>query len=165
VTADILPDARRRAAERKLQYLLPSLEGEEKPLLLLGGDEITLSVPHAFEVLGLVPTIVNFLQTKANSRVAVTRTGNVNGARGHERAMNAAETAHKILKSYEEIGRDLDLRSRRWVPSSERMLARSSLSWKASTRSRNTATRSSVTWVENGRRASSIITWRPQRHS
>jgi hypothetical protein len=90
------------------------LKAEAEPLLLLGADEITVSLPRAFEELGLVPMVVAQLQRIARSRVAVTRTGaDTSGAAGHDAAMKGVDKLHDRLKEYERLARDLlDVRNR-----------------------------------------------------
>lgn len=109
---ELMPAAQKAALAQHLDGVLPLLKHETEPLFLLGGDEITLSVPRVFEELGLVPSVVGKLQQLANARVAVTRTGaTLDGARGHERAMKAAEAGHDMLKKYEQLARDLRQRA------------------------------------------------------
>lgn len=100
---ELLPAVKQRA-EARGRDVSRLLQVEAEPLLLLGGDEITISLPREFEELGVVPALVAHLQKHARSRVSVTRTGaTLDGARGHEQAMKASEAGHDVLKKYEEL--------------------------------------------------------------
>ncbi|MEJ7599367.1 MAG: hypothetical protein WKG01_15780 [Kofleriaceae bacterium] len=106
---ELLPAARERITTERQDELWAVIEQETVPLMLLGADEITISLPRAFEELGLVPMAVAHLQTSARCRVAVTHTGKTEpGARGHERAMKAAESPHKLQEDNEALMRALD---------------------------------------------------------
>ncbi len=105
---ELLPKAQRLAAERGVDLGLTPSELRE-PLMLVGGDELTISVPRAFQELGLVNEFVAHVKTAARARVAVTRTGTVSGAKGHADAMKHAEGAHTLLKEQEVIARELKL--------------------------------------------------------
>jgi hypothetical protein len=104
-----LPAAEHAIKVNRRDDLKGLVKDEREPLFLLGGDEITISIPRVFEQLGIVPGLVAHLQQEARSRVAVTRTGiALDGARGHERAMKAAEAGHDQLKGFEKVARDLN---------------------------------------------------------
>ena len=90
--------------------LAEELSKESEPLLLLGGDEITLSLhpamaPH-------VPELVQTLTNHARSRVAITRAvaarptdrGRVEA---HQQALKGAERGHELLKKFEAAEREL----------------------------------------------------------
>jgi hypothetical protein len=119
----LLPKARALAVERGRPDLVAILDNEKSPLVLLGGDEVTVSLPRAFEELGLIPQIVTQLQNVARARVAVTHTGPTEtGERGHDQAMEASESPHKLLKENEKLARTLeDVASR--MPEGKRGLA------------------------------------------
>lgn len=68
--------------------------------MLLGGDEITVSLSGVFEELGLLPEIVAKLTDPkvANARVAVTKTGAGDGMVEHDLAMQRGGGGQDILK-------------------------------------------------------------------
>ena len=87
--------------------------------MLLGGDEITVSLHPLFLELDLVPAATANLMTEAvaNARVAVTRSDrNVDGRAGHAQAMKQSESGHDKLKGYEQLARDLTQKSKRLPP-------------------------------------------------
>ena len=101
----LLPAAIEKASGRRdAQKILAILRAEDNPPLLLGGDEITVSLHPVFQTLGLVPTAVGFLTAQdVNARVAVARTGGGAPVAGHRAAMQAADPAQSILKDYEAL--------------------------------------------------------------
>jgi hypothetical protein len=107
--AEVLKKAREMAQARPNDRLAleEALRNEDSPLILLGGDEITISLSPAFQELDLINEMVKKLQELATARVAVTNTGDANGAEGHAKAMEAADAGHGVLKKYEELGRYL----------------------------------------------------------
>ena len=68
-TKELLPLAKQRAAERGIELHL-SKDDMAGPLMLLGGDEITVSLPRVFEELGLVSNFVKMLQGEPQMRTA-----------------------------------------------------------------------------------------------
>ena len=107
---ELVPAARAQARARGRDDLLPILDAEIEPLMLLGGDELTASLHGAFDELGLVPRAVGKLTdpSVANARVAVTRSGAGDGAAGHIDAMNRSQTGQDTLKkTFEPFARDL----------------------------------------------------------
>lgn len=116
----LLPEAEKLAAGDTAK--LDALKGEQTPLLLLGGDELTISLPHVFEDLGLVDHIVAKLAEIANARVAVTHTGSGDGAAGHKDAMKNADAGHSLLKKYEDLTRAVE-DARRSLPDEKKVQA------------------------------------------
>jgi len=115
----LLPEAKAEAVKRNRQDLLDILNKEPEPLMLLGGDEITVSLPKAFQELGLVPKAVAKLTSPevANARVAVTSTGDGPGAAGHVAAMKASQGGQDILKkNIEPLARELRAKSESLPP-------------------------------------------------
>jgi len=116
---ELLPKAKELARTQKRQDLLEALEKEPEPLMLLGGDEITVSLPKAFEELGLLPEAVARLTSPdvANARVAVTHSGDGPGAEGHVAAMGAAQGGQDMLKKdFEPLARDLRAKAAKLEP-------------------------------------------------
>ncbi len=109
-TDRLLPEAIRRAKAQHRPDLVERFQKEPRPLLLLGGDEITVSLDHGFEELGLVGEAVAKLNSPevANARVSVTETGDASGRAGHMAAMDRSQIGHDLLKSVEEMSRGLD---------------------------------------------------------
>ncbi len=108
---ELVPIARQRARERGREDLLRALDRETGPLMLLGGDEMTVSLHGLFDELGLVPLAVSKLTdaTVANARVAVTHSGAGDPAAGHVNAMKRAQGGHdQLKKSIEPYVRDLE---------------------------------------------------------
>ncbi len=109
---DLMTKARNLAQPREDgRVLLDALDRETEPVLLLGGDEVTVSLGSVFEELGLVPEIVAKLTDPkvANARVAVTRTGAGDGAAEHELAMDRGNAGQGLLKkTAEPYARSLD---------------------------------------------------------
>jgi hypothetical protein len=108
---ELLPKAREKAQQLNRQDLLSALAGEGEPTMLLGGDEITVSLSGAFEELGLLPDAVAKLTNPnvANARVAVTHTGSGDGMVEHDLAMQRAGDGQDILKKrVEPLARKLD---------------------------------------------------------
>jgi hypothetical protein len=112
---ELVPLARERAREAGREDLLESLEAEADPLILFGGDEITVSMHGLFEELGLLHLMSERLTDPAvgNARVAVTHTdGTMSGAEGHADAMNRGQAGQDLLKGdYEVAARDLRQRA------------------------------------------------------
>jgi hypothetical protein len=97
---ELVPNARERARERGREDLLRVIDKETSPLMLLGGDEVTVSLHGLFEELGLVPLAVSKLTDAhvANARVAVTHSGAGDPAAGHVDAMRRAQGGQDQLK-------------------------------------------------------------------
>jgi hypothetical protein len=108
----VLNKAKAAARARNDRKLIDALDKETEPLVMLGGDEITVSLSGALDELGLIPEIVENLAKIANARVAVTDSGRGNGAEGHKAAMKKADAGHGLLKKYEQLGQILDGRSK-----------------------------------------------------
>jgi hypothetical protein len=108
---ELLPKARENAKQLDRQDLVSALASEGEPTMLLGGDEITVSLSGAFEELGLLPEAVAKLTNPevANARVAVTHTGAGDGMAEHDLAMQRASGGQDILKKrIEPLARKLD---------------------------------------------------------
>ncbi len=109
---ELMTKARKIATPREDgRVLLDALDLEAEPVLLLGGDEVTVSLGSVFEELGLVPEIVAKLTDPkvANARVAVTRTGAGDGAAEHDLAMDRGNKGQGLLKkTAEPYARSLD---------------------------------------------------------
>jgi hypothetical protein len=109
-TEKLLPKAKELARAQKRQDLVEALDKEAEPLVLLGGDEITVSLSKAFAELNLVPEAVAKLTSPevANARVAVTHSGQGSGAEGHSAAMKSAQGGQDLLKKdFEPKAREL----------------------------------------------------------
>jgi len=108
---DLMKKARDAAASRENHVELNKvLDAETNPTMLLGGDEITVSLAGAFEELGLLPEIVAKLTDPkvANARVAVTKTGVGDGMVEHDLAMQRGGGGQDILKkNVEPLARSL----------------------------------------------------------
>jgi hypothetical protein len=125
--ADVLPQARALADgdPELLRALADPIESE--PLVLLGGDEITISLHRALEPFANV--FARTLVEHANSRVAVTRTGEPPEATESDPrpAMQEAESAQDALKDHELLLRELRLMVARLsadgVPNDQRLEA------------------------------------------
>jgi hypothetical protein len=117
---ELIPLARETARARGRDDLLPLIDQESSPVILLGGDEITVSLHSLFEELGLVPKMVAKLTEPAiaNSRVAVTHSdASTSGAAGHAAAMSAGQSGQDLLKKkYEPLARALRQKARRLTP-------------------------------------------------
>lgn len=111
-TGTLIPAAEAKAAAQQMPLELSAAD-RAGPNLLLGGDEITISLPRVFEQLGLVPGFVATVQSAARARVALAHTGTVDGAKGHAEAMKTAESAHNMLKEAEQVSKDLGEASKR----------------------------------------------------
>ena len=91
--------------------LAPTLAKEDEPIMLLGGDELTLSVHGALEP--YVPEMVAEMGKVARARVAITgATSNYmqtqdSNVKGHQAAMQAGDPAAGELKGYEAKDRKL----------------------------------------------------------
>jgi hypothetical protein len=112
---ELLPKARDKAQQLNRQDLLSALATEGEPTMLLGGDEITVSLSGAFEELGLLPEAVAKLTNPkvANARVAVTHTGAGDGMVEHDLAMQRASGGQDILKKrIEPLARKLETASK-----------------------------------------------------
>jgi hypothetical protein len=113
---ELMQKAREAAAKRPdSAELLKALDAEQEPTMLLGGDEITVSLAGVFDELGLVPEIVAKLTDPkiANARVAVTRTGIGDGTVEHDLAMQRGGGGQDILKKkVEPLARSLDTASK-----------------------------------------------------
>ena len=112
---ELVPIARHQARERGREDLLRALDRETGPLMLLGGDEITVSLHGLFEELGIVPLAVSKLTDVkvANARVAVTHSGAGDPATGHVDAMKRAQGGHdQLKKSIEPYVHDLESKAR-----------------------------------------------------
>jgi len=108
---ELLPKAREKAQEQHREDLVSALANEGEPTMLLGGDEITVSLSGAFEELGFLPEAVAKLTSRkvANARVSVTRTGAGDGIVEHDRAMQRAGDGQDILKKrIEPLARKLE---------------------------------------------------------
>ncbi|MCE9578801.1 MAG: DUF4157 domain-containing protein [Deltaproteobacteria bacterium] len=100
------------AAEKRGDHeLAEQLRAEMEPSLLMGGDEITLSL-HA----GLRPYQARLAAALADpdvarARVATSTTGTdpANAVDDHIKAQQAADPAHSVLKGFEAAQRDLEL--------------------------------------------------------
>lgn len=98
------------------QAALDQLHKEGQPLVLLGGDEITLSVHPAMEP--YLPGLVAAVAEASRGRVAVTRAqtdpamADDDAARveAHRKAMGQADLAASVLKSFEVALRKLNRR-------------------------------------------------------
>ena len=113
---ELLPKAKELAKQQNRQDLLEVLANEAEPLMLLGGDEITVSLPRAFAELNLVSEAVAKLTSPdvANARVAVTRGS---GAEGHASAMKSAQGGQDLLKKdFEPLARDLRTKASTLAP-------------------------------------------------
>jgi hypothetical protein len=113
---ELLPKAKELAKQQNRQDLLDVLANEAEPLMLLGGDEITISLPRAFAELNLVSEAVAKLTSPevANARVAVTRGS---GAEGHANAMKSAQGGQDLLKKdFEPLARDLRTKASTLAP-------------------------------------------------
>jgi hypothetical protein len=89
---------------------LAALKAEDKPPILLGGDEITVSLHPIFDQLGLVSDVVKILteDPQVNARVAIARSGVSNDqAAAQQNAMKEGSEAHGDLKDLEQRARDL----------------------------------------------------------
>jgi hypothetical protein len=116
---ELLPKAKELAKLQNRQDLIEVLAKESEPLMLLGGDEITVSLPKAFAELNLVPEAVAKLTSPevANARVAVTHSGQGNGAEGHAAAMKSAQGGQDLLKKdFEPLARDLRAKASKLAP-------------------------------------------------
>jgi hypothetical protein len=118
----LLRKVRDLAAARGDQSTVDALETESEMLLLLGGDEITISLHPAFDTYGVTPEVIAVLNSPsiANARVAVTRTDSTLGSGvNHSAAMEAAQQGHDALKEIEQLARDVD-EAARDLPRSEK---------------------------------------------
>jgi hypothetical protein len=101
---ELLAKAKQLAVSQHRLDLLEQLDGEPELVVLLGGDEITVSLAPAFKELGLVDLAVSIV-AKANARVSLAEG---NGVEGHRTAIATAETAHGTLKRYEELAKMME---------------------------------------------------------
>ncbi len=107
---ELVPQARELAKAEGRDDLLPIIEQETEPLVLLGGDEITVSLHGLFAELKIVKLAVAKLTDRqvANARVAVTHSGAGDPATGHVGAMKRAQAGHDQLKdTFEPYAREL----------------------------------------------------------
>jgi hypothetical protein len=106
LVAQAIDDARRRGKHA----LARELEAEHQPSLLMGGDEITLSV-HA-GMRPYLPRLAAVLTDPdvARARVAISTTGSDRRAavQDHIVAQQRADPAHSVLKDFEAALRDLE---------------------------------------------------------
>lgn len=106
LVAQAIDDARRRGQHE----LARELETERQPSLLMGGDEITLSV-HA-GMRPYLPRLAAVLMDPdiARARVAISTTGSdpSTAVDDHILAQMRADPAHSVLKDFEAIQRDLE---------------------------------------------------------
>ncbi|MEQ1737534.1 MAG: hypothetical protein ABL886_14160, partial [Rhodoglobus sp.] len=117
--SELLPRARAELTRRGDAEGLQALEQEAEPLILLGGDEITVSLHPLFDDLGLTTEIATKLNeaTTANARVAITRTPAGTDARqGHMDAMAAAQSGHDLLKDLEGLARRVEAHAKKYTP-------------------------------------------------
>jgi hypothetical protein len=113
---EAIAQAQKLGRDDLLERINHVIDHEPEPLVLLGGDEITISLHPVFnEFEGLVPAAVEMLTNPAiaNARVAVTHTGESNGIEGHTTAMAASEAGHDMIKKYEALARDLRQKAKR----------------------------------------------------
>lgn len=108
----LIDDAIHEALFDSTDPLVVALEAEMEPLMLLGGDELTISVHAAFRP--LVPEMVARFAEVSRSRVAITEARNgawtgkqAKNAASHQRAMQDGDPAAGELKTYEVLHRKL----------------------------------------------------------
>lgn len=106
LVAQAIDDARRRG-DRELAR---ELEAERQPSLLMGGDEITLSLHEGMRP--YLPRLAAVLMDPgiARARVAISTTGSAPDAavKDHILAQRRADPAHSVLKDFEAKQRDLE---------------------------------------------------------
>ena len=103
-----------KAAAKGDNATVVALEKERTALVLLGGDELTVSLHPAFKTYGLLGEVIAVLQQvtlgdgRLGARVAVTATGKPGGKAGHIDAMEKASPGHDRIKHLEQDSRDLE---------------------------------------------------------
>jgi hypothetical protein len=106
LVAQAIDDARRRGD----LALAEELEAERQPSLLMGGDELTLSVHDGMRP--YVPRLAAVLMDPdvARARVAISTTGGnaADAVDDHILAQQRADPAHSVLKDFEAALRDLE---------------------------------------------------------
>jgi hypothetical protein len=106
LVAQAIDDARRRGRHA----LARELEAERQPSLLMGGDEITLSVHEGMRP--YLPRLAAVLMDPdiARARVAISTTGSdpTAAVQDHIVAQRRADPAHSVLKDFEAALRDLE---------------------------------------------------------
>jgi len=101
------------AAKKGDTATVEALDKERTALVLLGGDELTVSLHPAFREYKVLGEVIAALQHVAmgdgrlGARVAVTDTGAPGGKAGHIDAMEKASPGHDRIKHLEQDSRDL----------------------------------------------------------
>jgi hypothetical protein len=108
---DLVGEAIEMARRRGDVALVHELRAESKPSLLMGGDEITLSLHEGMRpYMGrLAAALMDPLRPRA--RVAISTTGSepTRAVDDHILAQQRADPAHSVLKNFEAEQRDLEL--------------------------------------------------------
>lgn len=106
----LVEEAIREAEQDDNTTLAEQLSAEREPSLLMGGDEITLSLHKGMR--RYVPRLAAALNDPyvARARVAISTTGNpAQAVDDHIVAQQRADPAHSVLKDFEAEQRDLEL--------------------------------------------------------
>jgi hypothetical protein len=108
--SELVAQAIEEARQRGDHELARELEAERQPSLLMGGDEITLSLHEGMRP--YVPRLAAVLMDPdiARARVAISTTGSNPAAAvdDHILAQLRADPAHSVLKDFEAAQRDLE---------------------------------------------------------